>query len=65
MLARTRAEPMPLVKALHNLFFPPASNFMPGASGSFYRTNVSFEEFQDAVASWCALMRHMHWPHAS
>ena len=62
MLLRTRGELQPLVTALHDLFFPPASSFMAGPSappstqttGSFYRTNVSADEFLDTLASWYA-----------
>ncbi|CAL5228907.1 g12127 [Coccomyxa viridis] len=50
VLWRTRAELLPLVEALHNLFFPPASN-SEGATGRLYSTNVSLEDFLRALAS--------------
>ncbi len=63
VLERTRAEMLPLVEALHNLFFPLASN-LQGATGRLYRTNVSSEEFLGALASWYALISKLNLPRA-
>ena len=55
VLDRTRPELVPLVRQLHDLFFPLASSLKAGATGCYCRADVSAAEFLDILAKWYAL----------
>ena len=70
VLRRTRAELLPLVEAMHNLFFPPIDSLVPSptttprrhSTGRSYRTDVSVAEFSEVLNNWYALTINKELP---